>query len=115
MYTPTQLRMLKIAVIGMGVILLVGFLVVIGRIIYLVNSGPRPPSGLAAALTSPAVTPPPLALPKGAIVRHLAVSGHLIVLHYESPAGAGIRVIDVATGNPAISIPIIEPPAAQSR
>jgi hypothetical protein len=37
MFSDKQLRRLKVAVIVMGLVLIVGFGVVIGRIIYLVN------------------------------------------------------------------------------
>ena len=106
MYTPSQLRLLKWAVIGMGVILLLGFMAVIGRIVWLVNQAPRPASQATATAAPPLVAPPPLALPKGAIVRHIALSGHRLAVHYESPAGAGIRIIDLATGLPGVSMPI---------
>lgn len=117
MYTPSQLRLLKIAVIAMGVILLVGFSVVIGRIIYLVNVSP-PPSGAAkgvaavgagqpAALAAP-LRPAHLALPKGSVVRHIALSGSSLAVHYESPAGAGIQIVDLTTGGPGVTVTLGE-------
>ncbi len=113
MYTPSQLRLLKIAVIAMGVILLVGFTVVIGRIIYLVNVC-SPPAGAAKGVAAVGVgasttqsaplRPGHIALPKGAVVRHIALSGSNLAVHYESPAGTGIQVIDLATGGPGVTV-----------
>lgn len=109
MYTPSQMRLLKIAVIVMGVILLLGFVAVIGRIVWLVNSAPKPAAG--AALTSGAlVAPGPLTLPKGAIVRHIALSGSRLAVHYESPEGSGIRIVDLVPGGQAVTLPIVEAP-----
>jgi hypothetical protein len=106
MFTPQQIRMLKVAVIGMGVILLLGFALVIGRIIYLVNAPPRTDAAGAA------VAPSAIALPAGASVRHIAVSGNRLVVHFEGPAGAGIRIVDLAGATPAVTLPItVEPPA----
>lgn len=107
MYTPSQLRLLKIAVIGMGVILLVGFTIVIGRIIYLVNSAPPPTAAAAASGTSPLAAPAGLALPRGAVVKHLALSGNRLAVHYEGPAGSGIRIVDLVPGGGAVNLPIV--------
>jgi hypothetical protein len=108
MYTPSQLRLLKIAVIGMGVILLVGFTAVIGRIIYLVNSAPSQQATAAATGALPLAVPTGLALPKGAIVKHLALSGNRLAVHYEGPAGSGIRIVDLVPGGGAVNLPIVE-------
>ena len=121
MYSPAQLRQLKLAVIAMGVILLLGFAVVIGRIVYLVNSGPRP-AATAAALPGPPGAPVPaaaaplapsatvLSLPRGATVRQLAISGNRLAVYYEGPDGAGIRIVDLATGGPGLTLPIVPEP-----
>ncbi len=108
MYTPSQLRLLKIAVIAMGVILLVGFATVIGRILYLVNKAPSPAAVATIPTTAPMAAPASLALPKGAVVRHLALSGNRLAVHYEGPAGSGIRIVDLVPGGGDVSIPIIE-------
>lgn len=109
MYTPSQLRLLKIAVIGMGVILLLGFATVIGRIVWLVNSAPKPVVDAAASAT-PSAPPPPIALPRGAVVRHLAFSGSRLAIHYESPEGNAIRIVDVGPGGAAVTLQIVEAP-----
>jgi len=111
MYTPSQLRALRIAVIVMGLILLLGFATVIGRIVYLLNAAPKPAaeaSGAASETTLPAGA---IALPKGAVIKHLALSGNRLAIHYETGSASGIRVIDLAQPTAGITLPIIEAPA----
>lgn len=115
MYTPSQLRMLRMAVVAMGVILLVGFATVIGRIVYLLNvapateqtAGERSPAAIAPLARSGAA----VELPKGAIVKHLAISGNRLAIHFEGPGGAGIHIIDLATPGHNVTLPIVNPPA----
>ena len=109
MYTPSQLKLLKIAVIVMGLILLLGFMAVIGRIVWLVNSAPKAPSEAAATGTAPLVPPiESIALPKGAIVRSISLSGSKLGVHYEGPDGAGIRIVDLQPGGRSFTLPIVE-------
>ena len=122
MYSPAQMRQLKVAVIAMGVILLLGFAVVIGRIVYLVNSGPKPVVAAAVPVggqggTSPGqspVLPTPLSqagasisLPRGAVIRQMAISGNRLALYYEGPDGAGVRIVDLSSGGPGLTLPIV--------
>lgn len=95
MFTDPQFRRLKVAVILMAVILIVGFGVVIGRIVYLFQ---RPSAGVAATAPPIERAERNLALPVGAIVRHVSVAGDRLAVHYEAPSGSGIRVLDLATG-----------------
>jgi hypothetical protein len=111
MYTPSQLRLLRIAVIVMGVILLLGFATVIGRIVYLLNAAPKPPpaaSSTASEISASVATSAPIELPRGAIIRHVAISGNRLAIHYEAPSGAGIRIFDLAAPQRSITLPIIE-------
>ncbi len=109
MFTPQQIRMLKVAVIGMGVILLLGFALVIGRIVYLVNATPRTDA------PGTALAPAALALPAGASVRHIAVSGTRLAVHFEGPAGSGIRIVDLTGAMPPVTLPITIEPAARKQ
>lgn len=109
LFTPAQERQLKYAVIGMGVILLLGFALVIGRILYLVNTDPKAAAaGSAREQGRPIAAPAELPLPRGAVIRHLAVSGGVLAVHYETPSGGAIRLIDLANGGRISSIPIVE-------
>ena len=109
MYTPSQLRQLKFAVIAMGVILLLGFAAVIGRILYLVNSQPRT-AGQAAVASGPPLAGklPPLSLPKGAVIRHMALSGSRLVIQFEAEGGRALRILDLDKGGPGITVPIVD-------
>jgi len=98
-FTPSQLRKLKIAVVVMGVILILGFAGLIWRIVYLINKD-RPVAGAAATLVRDARLP----LPSGAAVKSMALSGNRLAVHYDGPAGAGIAILDLVTGQPVSQI-----------
>lgn len=89
-----SLRALKIAVIVMGVVLVLGFITVIARIIYLVSRPPAQQASSGAGLAAEQR----LELPDGAIVRSQSLSGNRLAVHYEAPGGAGIAVLDLETG-----------------
>lgn len=114
MYTPSQMRLLRIAVIVMGVILLLGFATVIGRIVYLLNAAPKPvpaASGPAREVAAPLKLPTSIELPKGAVVKHIALSDSRLAVHYDGPSGAGIRIIDLVSPERSATFPIVEAPA----
>lgn len=98
MFTDAQLRRLKAAVIVMGVVLILGFGVVIFRIIHLLGRAGPPASPPTAA----AIAPRPdvaLDLPEGAVTRQVTLSaGDRLLVHYDAPGGGGIAVVDLATG-----------------
>src|SRR5262245_12958228 len=83
------LRWLKVVVIGLGLLLVVGFAVVVGRIIYLASR----PAAQSETLAAPDWR---LELPAEATIKSLALSGDRLAVHYESAAGSGIAIIDVA-------------------
>jgi hypothetical protein len=95
-FTPRQLRILKIAVVVMGIILVIGFAAVIGRIAYLITKGGTAQPPAAHALTKAARLP----LPAGAVVRSIALAGDRLAVHYDTPAGAGVAILDLLSGEP---------------
>jgi len=99
-----QLRLLKFAVIAMGVVLVLGFVAVIARIVYLVNRGGETTT---TAISQPIRDTARLALPAGAVVRNLSLSGSRLAIHYDGPKGSGIVILDLATGAPASRIEIV--------
>jgi hypothetical protein len=99
-----QLRLLKFAVIAMGVVLVLGFVAVIARIVYLVNRGGETTT---TAISQPIRDAARLALPAGAVVRNLSLSGSRLAIHYDGPKGSGIVILDLATGAPASRIEIV--------
>ena len=93
--SPGQVRALKIAVVVMGVLIILGLFTVFARIIYLASrSGPQ----VQAASQASRKTAQRLALPPGAIVRQTSISGDRLAVQYEAPSGAGIVVLDLASG-----------------
>jgi hypothetical protein len=94
-FTPRQVRVLKIAVIVMG-LLLVAF--VLAAIVYQASRGGQstPSAEAAAGAGTPALSE--LQIPKDATVTSLALDGDRLALHLTSPAGGEIAVIDVRSG-----------------
>ena len=89
-------RALKIAVVVMGVMIVLGVLTVIGRIVYLGSQ----PSRQASISQSSARLPPltRLALPQGAHVKQVSLSGDRLAVYYESAGSTGIAIVDLASG-----------------
>lgn len=87
-----QVRVLKIVVIGLGVLLLIGFGVVIARIAYLAT---QPGRGLSSSAPLHDIN---VALPSGAVVRNTTISGDRMMVQFESPQQTGIVVINLTTG-----------------
>lgn len=90
-------RALKIVVIGMGVLIVLGVLTVIGRIVYLANQGPKQAS--IATSNARLASSAKLALPSHAHVKQISLSGDRLAVHYESPTGSAIAIVDLAGGN----------------
>ncbi len=96
-FTPRQVRALKLAVIVMGVLLVGGFALVLGTIVYQASHGEeKPPQAEALGEGSPALSE--LAIPKDASLTSLALDGNRLALHLKSAAGSEVAVIDVRTG-----------------
>ena len=102
-FTPRQVRILKIAVIAMGVLLVGGFLFVIGVIAYQASNlgqgkSSAPDEPAAASSTVLSGSEAELTIPAGATVSSMALDGDRLALHLTSSAGQEIAVIDLTTG-----------------
>lgn len=97
-FTPHQVRVLKIAVIVMGILLAGGFAFVLAAIVYQASHAGKgiQPTGADAEARTLALSELPI--PKDATVTSLALDGNRLALHLNSPAGAEIVVMDVTTG-----------------
>ena len=105
------MRTLKIAVVAMGVVLVAGFGVIIGRIVYLLN---RPAATTAMTPTGPALKDGlQLALPSGAAIRTLSLSGHRMAVHFEAPSGAGIAILDLTGAEPVRLVRVTPEPVGR--
>jgi Family of unknown function (DUF6476) len=111
--TP-NLRWLRYAVIGMGVVLALGFLAVIGRLLVLATRAPanQPANGVAIPQALMPAADIAAALPAGARVRSLSLNADRLAVHYDSPAGEGIAIIDLTTGR-RLSLVRLVPEAAR--
>src|SRR5919204_3806150 len=102
-FTPRQVRVLKVAVIVMGLLLVGGFAFVLAAIVYQASRGGQatpPAEAVAGADTSGTGTPAlsELPIPKDATITSLALDGNRLALHLTSPQGGEIAVLDVTTG-----------------
>ena len=101
-FTPRQVRILKITVIVMGVLLVGGFAFVMAAIVYQAGKlGDKkaveeaPASVPAAAET---VAGGSFVLPDGAEIVSMDLDGGRLALHVKSAEGSQIVVIDTTTG-----------------
>jgi len=99
-FSPRQVRVLKIAVIAMGILLVGGFAFVMAAIVYQASHLGQGKAGKAAAPAAPAVSgvETTLEIPPDANVTSLALDGDRLALHLNSSAGPEIAVIDITTG-----------------
>ncbi len=91
-------RNLKIVVAFLGFLILAGLAAVVIRVLQLASSGAK--IGAATAAAVPAGVPRDIALelPKDARIVSTSVGGNRLAVHYESPTGTGIVLIDTETG-----------------
>jgi len=100
-FTPRQVRVLKIAVIVMGILLVGGFAVVVAGAVYQASQLGSNKAQTPALAPAPAALPgvqTELAIPSGATVTAMALDGDRLALHLKSSTGPEVLVIDVPTG-----------------
>lgn len=107
-FTPRQVRLLKVAVVVMGIALVGGFALVLGTIVYQASN-----LGKSAAVTAPAppadtrpVSLPPLQLKPGERVAGLALDGGRLAVHIEGPEGSAVLLVDMETGRLIARLPV---------
>ena len=95
-------RILKVIVGTLAILLFAGLAVAVARVIYLASAPVAQPSAsplTAAPTPAPAIRPEQsLALPAGAQVRSVSLSGNRLAVHYDVGASSGIAVLDLQTG-----------------
>ena len=99
---PPNIRALRVSVLGMGALLILGFGVVIARIVYLTT---RPPVVSESATPTSALQPrakvaldTTLALPQGAKIQSQSLSGNRLSVHYLAGDDESIVILDLETG-----------------
>jgi len=103
-FTRRQVKILKVAVIVMGIILVAGFAFVVSAIVYqsshLSESSAQPgPAAGYAGLTD-------LVVPDGMSISQLALGDNRLAVYLHGPASAEIRIIDLGTGKVINRIPV---------
>jgi hypothetical protein len=99
-FSEPQMRMLRAAVIGMAILLVVGLFTLIGRIIYLAKSGgATSPNTTVSAPPSPRTLAPEVrvALPAGAMIKATTISGDRLTITYSDTSGDGLVIVDLTT------------------
>ena len=94
---PQTVRILQVVVVVMGLILVIGFLTVLGRILYL-YFGTNDASLLAPGQHISGGTTTQLALPQGARVTTMSLSGDRLAIYFETTKGNGIKILNTKTG-----------------
>ncbi len=98
-FTPRQVRGLKIAVIVMGILLVGGFAFVMAAIVYQASKlGDKKVQASPVGQASIPTDTSGLALPPGATIAAMALDGDRLALHLQTSTGPEIAVIDVTTG-----------------
>jgi hypothetical protein len=91
-FTPRQVRLLKIAVILMGILLVGGFALVVATMVYQASRlGQEAAPALSGVETE-------LAIPKDAEVTGLALDGDRLALHLRTAGSQELVVIDLNSG-----------------
>lgn len=93
-FSPRQVKLLKFAVIAMGIALVGGFALVMGTIVYQASS-----LGKSTPTPAPVAKDASFALGSGETISHIALDGDRLAVHVTGPTGQEIRVIDMATGS----------------
>lgn len=103
-------RTLKAIVIGLGILILLAFAGVVVGMAYRASqigkgspakggapgiTGPAAPSAASRLALQPELK---LSLPQASTVRSATLQGTLLVVHHDGPGGAGIVILDLATG-----------------
>jgi hypothetical protein len=94
-FTPRQVRVLKIAVIVMGLLLVGGFAFVLAAIVYQASRGEQ---DRAVSGTMLGGVEAELPTGKDASVTALSLDGDRLAIHLNSAAGPEIAVVDLMTG-----------------
>jgi hypothetical protein len=97
---PKGVMALKIAIVVMGIMIIAGIALVIGRMIYMASS-PKSTSPLAVERPASATELAPeqaVTLPQGAIVEQTSISGNRLLVRYKAGSTSEILIHDLATG-----------------
>jgi hypothetical protein len=98
-FTPRQVRILKIAVIVMGVLLFGGFAFVLAAIVYQASRPAQVGVGIGATVSAgQAAQSINLPIPRDATVAGVSLDGNRLAVHLNGASGPEIAIIDLASG-----------------
>jgi hypothetical protein len=97
-------RNLKIVVAGLGILILLGLGAVVAGIVGLASGDPKGKSGPAPAASSSLPATLDLKLPQGDKIVSVSLSGNRLAVYHEGPAGPGITIIDIQTGQHLLDV-----------
>jgi hypothetical protein len=95
-FSPRQVRALKIAVIAMGLLLVGGFAFVLAAIVYQASRGGQDGAAAGGAASSGLETE--LATAKDTSIGALSLDGDRLAIHLNSEAGPEVVVVDLRSG-----------------
>lgn len=97
---PQNTRLLKIIVIVLGILLVVGFVVVIATIIIRLGSLGEESNATSAPAAAISATPETfrLALNGGETIQNFTLDGSRMAVHVSSPNGARMLIVDLTSG-----------------
>lgn len=108
-------RILKFIVVALAILLFAGLVAAVAGVIYLASAPVAQPmtSGLTPTPT-PAIRPEQsIALPPGAQVRSVSLSGNRLAVHYEVGSASGIAILDLQSGRMITNVAIEAKPATR--
>ena len=123
-------RKLKAVVLGLGVLIMLAFAGVIAGMVFRASQIGKGANGKTPASVAPTAgpattallgqgrTPLPflpdlkLTLPTGSAIKSTSLNGQSLVVHHEGPAGAGITILDLTSGQ-IVSRVVVEPAASK--
>jgi hypothetical protein len=105
-FTPRQVRMLKYVVVGLGIVLVIGFLLVIVGMAYTASQIGKGSATAAAPAAQIAAVPKAadssstyqVAIPQGAEVLGTSLSGDRLAITLKTENGPEIMVVDLRRG-----------------
>ena len=92
--SPAGVTALKIAIVVMGVMILAGVALAIGRIVYL-TSNPSPTQTKTGVVAGKPAPEHRLALPRGAQVEQASLDGNRLLVRYRAGGETGVVVYDL--------------------
>ncbi len=97
---PQNTRLLKIIVIVLGILLVVGFVVVIATIIIRLGSLGEESTANSAPAAAIAATPETFRLPLdgGETIQNFTLDGSRMAVHVNGPNGARMLIVDLTSG-----------------